>query len=71
MSVLPVPNVDPALCIGCRLCADTCPNEVLDIIDGVSQRVRPQDCEQCGVCEAICPQGAITMEMEDAEDETH
>lgn len=61
------PKVDANKCIGCRTCVDTCPNNVLDLIDGVAYVARPQDCEECGLCEAICNQEAIKLQSSEAE----
>lgn len=55
------PKVNEDKCIGCRACVDACPNNVLDLIDGISRVVRPENCEECGLCEAICRQEAIKL----------
>ncbi len=55
------PKVDESKCIGCGRCIDICPNNVLELIDGVSQVKHPEKCEECGLCEAVCIQGAIRL----------
>ena len=54
-------KIDLSNCIGDGVCVDACPNDVLDLIEGVAEAVNPDKCEECGICEAICTQEAIKV----------
>ena len=54
----PVINTDE--CIGCGVCVDACPMEVLDASSGAAEVVNGGDCIGCGECLETCPMGAIT-----------
>ena len=55
----PVINADD--CIGCGLCVDECPMEVLEVNDdGVCAVADVDSCIGCGACIDNCPNGAIT-----------
>ena len=48
------------LCTGCELCVRICPPRSLAMIDGKASV--KEDCFlNCGHCEAICPEGAVTV----------
>ena len=53
--------VDGSKCIGCQVCVQSCPNDVLDTKDGQPIAVHPEDCEGCEVCVALCEQEAIEI----------
>ena len=54
--------VDETKCIGCSTCIESCPNEVLESMDGKPEAVRQDACEGCEVCVAVCEQEAIEIE---------
>jgi NAD-dependent dihydropyrimidine dehydrogenase PreA subunit len=54
--------VDEEKCDGCGSCVEVCPNEVLEVQDGISVVVNPDDCVECESCVAECPNEAITLE---------
>ena len=54
--------VDESKCIGCSLCVDSCPNEVLESKDGCPFAIQPDKCEGCELCVALCEQEAIEIE---------
>ncbi len=56
-------HVDPERCNGDGICADVCPEDVLDIVDGraVTSADRSGACISCGQCVAVCPRAAISM----------
>ena len=49
--------IDETKCIKCGLCLEECR------FDAIKENIEvdPLACEGCGVCEVICPQGAITL----------
>ncbi|MDY6904222.1 MAG: nitroreductase family protein [Thermodesulfobacteriota bacterium] len=55
-------SIDTAICNGCGMCADVCPDYVLHKISqtGMIDVRHPALCCECGHCAAICPQNAIT-----------
>ena len=54
--------VDEDRCIGCFVCVESCPNDVLDTKDGQPYAVHPERCEGCEVCVGLCEQEAIEIE---------
>ena len=61
------PVIDTDECIGCGLCAEACPQEVIaiDYGRGVATVSSEDDCIACGDCMEECPMGAITDIEED------
>jgi ferredoxin len=57
-----VPRVDPNLCIGCGLCAQTCPDTFQLGDDGKSFVKDAAGCKKCNCQEAMdnCPSHAIS-----------
>ncbi|PKM51219.1 MAG: ATPase [Firmicutes bacterium HGW-Firmicutes-7] len=56
---LPKAEVNQDLCIKCGLCTENCRFYAINGEDEV--KVDFYSCEGCGVCEAICPVGAVTL----------
>ena len=54
--------VDEDKCIGCSVCVESCPNDVLNSKDGQPFAAHPEQCEGCEVCVAMCEQEAIEIE---------
>ena len=48
-------------CVGCGVCVDSCPNEAIEVVDGVAV-VNEAECVDCGVCVDECAVEAITVE---------
>ena len=46
------------LCLGCGLCADSCPQQAISLFSGQAKIDRNR-CSECGICLNVCPQGAI------------
>lgn len=59
------PIIDEDTCIGCGICVDSCPQEVIEVVDSVLEVVNEDACIACGDCLEECPMGAITEILED------
>ncbi|MHB1415476.1 MAG: ATP-binding protein [Chloroflexota bacterium] len=62
--VIVLPDIDYGRCEGCGICAESCPGNAVEVIDGRAVIVRPDDCTYCAECEGLCPQGAISCPFE-------
>lgn len=56
---LPKAKINPELCVQCDLCRQNCRFEA--IVGGPDYKVDAYACEGCGVCEAVCPVGAVSL----------
>lgn len=55
--------INPETCKKCGLCAEVCPNQIMDWIQAKEPRFRPDRiplCIQCGHCMAVCPTQSVT-----------
>ena len=59
-----ISEVDQDRCIGCGICANTCPFKAIELVKMNGRRkakVNEALCKGCGVCSVACPRGAITL----------
>jgi len=53
---------DPALCTGCGICVDVCPQGAFEMKGKLAYLVDAQACMECGACQLNCPFDAIHVE---------
>lgn len=51
-------RVREGLCLGCGLCAETCPRQAISLQWGQAQ-IDQSRCNNCCLCLDVCPRGAI------------
>lgn len=56
---MPRAEIDEGLCLRCDLCRKYCRFDAITLDD--AYRVDYYACEGCGVCEAVCPVGAVSL----------
>ena len=54
-----VPKVNPALCVGCGKCAESCPQKLITIGPDHKAHFESKGCISCFCCQEMCPQKAI------------
>ena len=57
---MPKAQIDSDKCVSCGACLSHCRFDAIEA--GTPFRVKPFACEGCGVCTAVCPAGAVSME---------
>lgn len=53
------PVVDPEACTGCGICVDLCPEEAIDMDNGIA-KIIDEKCSNCRTCVDECPTEAIS-----------
>ena len=61
-----IERINHELCIGCGVCVDTCPMDVIRLDKKIKKAVikYPEDCMLCLYCERECPVRAIYISPE-------
>lgn len=59
------PVIDEDECSACGICADACPEGVIELVGEAAEPVNEDDCTACATCMEECPMGAITEIEED------
>jgi NAD-dependent dihydropyrimidine dehydrogenase PreA subunit len=59
-----VPEIDLNKCTRCGDCVEQCATNAVALMNNKVAIVRPEDCNYCTDCEAICPSGAIRCPFE-------
>ncbi len=56
-----IQKIDERLCVGCGVCVDTCPMDVIRFNDKKKRAyvAYAADCMSCFLCEEDCPRDAI------------
>ncbi len=54
-------QIDAEKCMGCGLCAKTCQQSAIAMVDGKARVVRDDSCDGIGNCLPVCPVGAISF----------
>jgi len=62
--------VDTETCLGDGICAEICPEDILEMVDEKATTVadRADYCVECGQCVAVCPTESLTMPKLPTED---
>ena len=56
-------TIDTDVCDGCGQCAESCPAQIISMIDGRAQVVGNADeCLGCQACVIVCPTKGITLD---------
>jgi len=48
-------------CIGCGMCVQVCPHQVLMIKEGKADILDKDGCMECGACAQNCPAAAVAV----------
>jgi len=54
--------IDRPVCVGCEVCVDSCPTDVLSMDkEGKAKVAYLEDCQACFLCVFDCPVDAISL----------
>ncbi len=54
-------QIDEEKCVGCSLCAKTCKQSAIEMVNGKAKVVRDDYCDGIGNCLPVCPTNAISF----------
>jgi len=57
-----VPVIDAFRCDGCGVCVLRCPPQIMGMVKGKAVLITDL-CEECGVCNDVCPINAVCFEL--------
>lgn len=60
-------QIDREKCVGCGVCANTCHQSAIEMVEGKAKVVRDDVCDGLGRCLPVCPVSAITFAEEEVE----
>jgi Pyruvate/2-oxoacid:ferredoxin oxidoreductase delta subunit len=63
-------RVKEALCSGCGLCVENCPQQAISLQSGQA-RIDQSRCNKCGLCRDVCPRMAIVELVPVSTEELH
>ncbi len=61
-----VPSIDAFKCDGCGICVLRCPPQIMGLVKNIAVIVTDL-CEECGICNDVCPIGAVRFRLPERE----
>ena len=62
-------QVEQALCAGCGVCVEACPNSAIFLYDGKAL-IDAALCDDCGACVKVCPNEALSQVVQPVLEQT-
>lgn len=58
-----IPVVEKSKCIGCKACEESCPPELIKVINNIAVIDDYSTCVRCYCCQEVCPNNAIKLKQ--------